>query len=162
MNIRWVPVSGLKASGTALIVFKDVRVPRENIIGQEGNGFAMVMRNFNPERLALACSGLTLARTCLSEALTHATRRQTFGKPLIKNQVIRAKIANMTRTLESTRAWYESIVWRIEQAAARNSGAGGKNYAAAFADPGIASQVALLKVQAGRVRLLHAQSFSTL
>ncbi|KAL5536566.1 hypothetical protein ACEPAF_388 [Sanghuangporus sanghuang] len=150
VSIRWIPVSGLKASGTALIAFKDVRVPRKNIIGREGDGFAMVMRNFNPERLALACSGLVLAQTCLSEALNHAARRQTFGKSLIRNQVIRAKIANMTRALESTRAWYESIVWEIEQAAVSSYGPNGKNYVTAFADPSIASRIALLKVQAGR------------
>ncbi|EJD00146.1 acyl-CoA dehydrogenase [Fomitiporia mediterranea MF3/22] len=150
LTIRWIPVSGLKSSGTALIVFKDVRVPRKNIIGKVGTGFSMVMRNFNPERLALSSTAIVLARTCLSDSLSHAMRRETFGKALIENQVIRAKIAGMVRTLESARAWYESIVWEIEQFATRAAGPNGKDYPAAFADSQIAYRIALLKVQAGR------------
>ena len=87
VTIRAIRVSGLSASGTALISLQGVRVPKKNIIGKEGNGFAMVLGNFNPERLSLAITALTLARSCLADSWEHAMRRRTFGKPLISNQV---------------------------------------------------------------------------
>lgn len=87
LTMRKISTSGLNGSGAALLVFHDVRVPRSNLIGVQGSGFAMVMANFNPERLALAGSALVLARTCLSEAMAHAGRRKTFGRALIENQV---------------------------------------------------------------------------
>ena len=70
-----------------MISLRDVRVPRKNVIGKEGEGFGMVMGNFNPERLMLASSALVLARACLVDAWEHAMRRKTFGKKLVGNQV---------------------------------------------------------------------------
>ncbi|PAV20188.1 acyl- dehydrogenase [Pyrrhoderma noxium] len=152
VTIRPIHVSGLSTSGTAMISLRDVRVPRKNVIGKEGEGFGMVMGNFNPERLMLASSALVLARTCLVDAWGHAMRRKTFGKKLVGNQVIRAKLASMTRALESTYAWYERIVFEIEQAAGRLdlTKDGTKDYAAVYSQPEVGARLALLKVQAGK------------
>ena len=87
--------SGGRASGTALITLNNVRVPAENLLGKEGDGFNLIMANFNLERLNLSVIAIRLSRTCWSEAWSWANRRTTFGKPLIERQVIRAKFAKV-------------------------------------------------------------------
>ncbi|KZT34424.1 acyl-CoA dehydrogenase NM domain-like protein [Sistotremastrum suecicum HHB10207 ss-3] len=136
---RRIANSGVHASGSTFILFSDVLVPRENLLGEENKGFKMVMSNFNPERLHLAGSALQMARTCYKEAYGHALRRKTFGKALIENQVMRAKFAGMARMIESAHAWMEQIVWHIVQHPRSEQ----------TADVG--ARLALLKVQSGKV-----------
>jgi hypothetical protein len=90
--------SGCRASGTALITLNNVRVPVENLLGKEGDGFKLVMANFNYERLNLSVTALRLSRICWGEAWSWANRRTTFGKPLVERQVIRAKFAKVLNT----------------------------------------------------------------
>lgn len=139
--LRRMSNSGLNASGSTFITFSDVRVPCVNLIGQENSGFKVIMSNFNPERLALAVGALRLARTCYSEAYAHALRRKTFGKPLMENQIIRAKFAGMVRGIESCQAWIEQIVFHMQHSPRSAE------------DPQIGARLALVKVQAGKVRL---------
>ncbi|KIJ38426.1 hypothetical protein M422DRAFT_176444 [Sphaerobolus stellatus SS14] len=136
---RRIQNSGLYASGSTYIGLSDVKVPVRNLIGKENEGFKIIMSNFNPERLSLAVGSLRLARTCYEEAWRHALTRKTFGNSLMANQVIRAKFANMTRAIESCRAWVEQIVYQMQhQKDAAN-------------DPQIGAKLALAKVQAGKV-----------
>ena len=93
-----IPTSGTRASGTALISLNNVHVPVENLLGKEGDGLKLVMANFNPERLNLSVAAIRLSRICWSEAWSWASRRTTFGKPLIERQVIRAKFARVLYT----------------------------------------------------------------
>jgi alkylation response protein AidB-like acyl-CoA dehydrogenase len=93
---RRIRVSGLHASGSTFFEFDDVKVPAENLLGREGDGFHMVMANFNPERFNLAIMSIRMARTCVEEAWKHALTRKTFGKPLMSHQVIRAKFASVS------------------------------------------------------------------
>lgn len=95
---RRVRVSGLHASGSTFFQFDDVKVPVDNLLGAEGDGFRMIMANFNPERFALAIMSVRMARTCIEESWKHAITRKTFGKPLMSNQVIRAKFASVSIT----------------------------------------------------------------
>lgn len=106
--------SGVNASGSTYIEFDDVEVPVSNLLGAENRGFEIIMSNFNHERLWLACTSLRLARICVEDAHSHAMRRETFGKPLIANQVILAKFANFARDIEPMHAYLESIVHLIE------------------------------------------------
>lgn len=85
------------SSGTTFIVFEDVKVPVENLIGKEGEGFKYIMVNFNHERLNLACQTARMARVCFEESMKFAHKRKTFGKKLIEHPVIRNKLANMAR-----------------------------------------------------------------
>ena len=87
LTLHKIRTSGLHASGAAILVFNDVRVPVANLLGRRGHGFAMVMANFNSERLSLAESALTIARTCLAESVDRARKRRTFGRALLENQV---------------------------------------------------------------------------
>ncbi|KAF8591953.1 acyl-CoA dehydrogenase [Ramaria rubella] len=130
--------SGLNASGSAFITFADVKVPVENLIGGENEGFKIIMSNFNAERLAMAIGSLRLAQTCFEEAWGHALRRHTFGKLLMENQIMRAKFAAMTRVIESCHAWMEQIVFQMH------------NQKDSARDPQVGAKLALLKVQAGK------------
>lgn len=102
---------GWHCSDTAAIYFDDVRVPAENLIGQENSGFIGIMRNFNRERLGMAMSCCAFARVCLKEAADWARERKTFGKPLAGHQVIRVKLADMARRIGATQAWVDQCAW---------------------------------------------------
>jgi len=84
---------GWWSSSTALIAFDAVRVPARYLLGQEGQGFKYIMRNFTHERFVLAAMSNRYARVCLEEAVRYARQRKTFGKKLIEHQVIRHKVS---------------------------------------------------------------------
>jgi len=106
---------GWWASDTAQLFFDNVKVPVDNLIGPENAGFNGIMRNFNPERIMLAAGAYGFAKTCLEEAIDYARQRETFGKPLIKNQVIRHKIVDMAMKVNAVKATLEQLAWRVEQ-----------------------------------------------
>jgi acyl-CoA dehydrogenase len=105
---------GWWASDTAVIHFDDVRVPSENLIGQEDQGFLGIVHNFNGERLGMASGANAYARVCMEEAVAWARQRQTFGKRLADHQVIRHKIAEMLRQINATQAYLEMCAWRVQ------------------------------------------------
>ena len=106
---------GWWASDTAALYFDDVRVPVENLIGEENQGFRIIMRNFNSERLGMAAGANMNARIALEEAAAYARERRTFGKRLADHQVIRHKLVEMTRTVNATQAYLEMTAWKIAQ-----------------------------------------------
>ncbi len=106
---------GWWASDTATLHFDDCRVPAENLIGAENAGFMGIMLNFNDERLGLSASAIGFARTAYEEALDYAKLRETFGKPLLKHQVIRHKLVDMAQRIEASQAFLERIAWALDQ-----------------------------------------------
>lgn len=104
---------GWWASDTAALYFDDVRVPKENLIGEENNGFIGIMRNFNSERLGMAATANAYARVCLEDALAWARQRHTFGQRLADHQVIRHKFAEMARKINATQAYLEQCALRV-------------------------------------------------
>ncbi len=106
---------GWWASDTATLHFDECRVPAANLIGAENAGFLGIMLNFNDERLGLAASCAGFARTAYDEAVAYARQRETFGKPLIKHQVIRHKLVDMAQQIHATEAMLENIAWRLDQ-----------------------------------------------
>ncbi|MDI9333066.1 MAG: acyl-CoA dehydrogenase family protein [Cytophagales bacterium] len=100
---------GWLCSDTAHIRFDDVRVPRGNLLGEEGAGFKMIMSNFNAERVAMAAGALGFAQACYDEALSWAKQRKTFGAALTEHAVIRHKLMDMQMRIRSTEAWLESV-----------------------------------------------------
>jgi len=106
---------GWWASDTAALYFDDVRVPVENLIGQENDGFRAIMLNFNAERLAMAAGANMNARIALEEASAYARERRTFGKRLADHQVIRHKLVEMTRAVNATQAYLEMTAYRVAQ-----------------------------------------------
>jgi acyl-CoA dehydrogenase len=104
---------GWWASDTAALHLDEVRVPVENLIGAEGEGFKAIMSNFNMERLTMAGAALGLSRVCLEDALEWARERRTFGEPLVTRQVIRHKLVDMQTKIEATRSLLEDTAWRV-------------------------------------------------
>lgn len=106
---------GWWCSDTATLYFDDCRVPVANRIGPENAGFMAIMLNFNNERIGLIADAYGFAQVCYEEALAYARERQTFGKPLIKNQVIRHKLVDMRTRIEAVKANLDLLAWRIGQ-----------------------------------------------
>jgi len=106
---------GWWASDTAALYFDDVRVPVENLIGQENRGFAGIMENFNGERIGMSAGAIGFSKVCLDDAIDWARERMTFGKRLADHQVIRHKLADMYKRISATQAWLETLAWRISQ-----------------------------------------------
>ncbi|MGJ4971303.1 MULTISPECIES: acyl-CoA dehydrogenase family protein [unclassified Bradyrhizobium] len=106
---------GWWASDTATLHFDGCRVPVENLIGEEGQGFKLIMHNFNSERMGMAASCTAYARVCLDDAIAYAKERQTFGKPLAQHQVIRHKLVDMAQRVAASQAMLEMLAWRLEQ-----------------------------------------------
>ncbi len=105
---------GWLCSDTGELSFDDVRVPAENIVGEENGGFVLVMQQFVNERLGLAAQAFATAQRALALAAQYAKDRETFGKPLSSRQVIRHKLVDMHRRTAASRAYaaqaYEQAV----------------------------------------------------
>ncbi|GAB5358570.1 hypothetical protein AAMO2058_000469600 [Amorphochlora amoebiformis] len=113
LRCRHMKCSGVWPSGTTYITLEDVKVPAKNLIGKEGDGFRMIMSNFNHERWGFVVQANRLARVCLSDAFNYAMKRKTFGKRLVDHQMIRFKIAEMARQVEATHAWLEQVTLQL-------------------------------------------------
>eukprot|EP00743_Colponemidia_sp_Colp-15_P000779 GILK01000860.1.p1 GENE.GILK01000860.1~~GILK01000860.1.p1 ORF type:complete len:565 (+),score=65.12 GILK01000860.1:52-1695(+) len=114
VTTRQMKCSGVWPSGTTYITFEDVKVPVENLIGQENLGFKYIMYNFNHERWGIAVQATRFARVCLEESVKYAFKRSTFGKLLIEHPVIRFKLAHMARQVEATHAWLEQVTYQMK------------------------------------------------
>jgi acyl-CoA dehydrogenase len=105
---------GWRASDTAELSFDAVRVPARNLVGEEGQGFVLIMQQFQKERLALATHAYAHAQRCLDLVLPWVRDRETFGKPLAARQVVRHKVAEMARQVwvarTAVRAAYEAYL----------------------------------------------------
>jgi acyl-CoA dehydrogenase len=106
---------GWWCSDTATLHFDDCRVPARYLLGPENAGFMGIMQNFNSERLFIAVMAWAFAKLCFEEALAWAKDRKTFGKPLIRHQVIRHKLVDMQTAIEGARATVEDLTWRVDQ-----------------------------------------------
>jgi acyl-CoA dehydrogenase len=105
---------GWWSSDTATLYFENCKVPADHLLGEENSGFALIMRNFNSERLGMAAGATAFARVCLDEATAYARERKTFGRALIEHQVIRHKLVDMAMRVNAAQAWLETLAWRIE------------------------------------------------
>jgi len=113
VTTKQMKCSGVWPSGTTYITFEDVKVPVENLIGKENQGFKYIMHNFNHERFGVCVQAIRFARVCVEESMKHAFKRKTFGKRLIEHPVIRFKLAQMARQVEASHAWLEYITYQL-------------------------------------------------
>ena len=95
---------GMNSSDTAQLFFDDVRVPVKNVIGQEGMGFTLQMMQFQEERLYAAAGTIKALNNTIDETIAYTRERQAFGKPLINNQVIHFRLAELRTEVEALRA----------------------------------------------------------
>jgi alkylation response protein AidB-like acyl-CoA dehydrogenase len=100
---RIEPKMGIKGSTTGELFFNDVRIPAENLLGQEGEGFKIAMRILDRSRPGIAAQGLGLAQGATDYALEYAKTRETMGKPIAEHQLIAAALADMETKCEAAR-----------------------------------------------------------
>ncbi|MBI5570727.1 MAG: acyl-CoA dehydrogenase family protein [Desulfomonile tiedjei] len=105
---------GWWASDTAELSFEDMRVPAENLLGEEGAGFYGIMNNFQKERLYLALMANTTAALALEESIKYARLREAFGKALMGFQVTRHKLVDMATLVEVSREFTYRIAAKIQ------------------------------------------------
>lgn len=105
---------GWWCSDTATIYFDNVRVPAENLIGEENQGFWVIVNNFNNERLTMSAAMEAYSRVCLEEAVNWARERKTFGQRLADHQVIRHKIAEMKQRINATQAYLQACCVQVQ------------------------------------------------
>jgi short/branched chain acyl-CoA dehydrogenase len=94
---------GWRSSATAELIFEDCRIPKENLLGVEGQGFKQFLETLNLGRIAIASLGVGVAQGCLELALAHAKQREQFGQPISKFQAIQFKLADMALKVELAR-----------------------------------------------------------
>jgi alkylation response protein AidB-like acyl-CoA dehydrogenase len=104
---------GMHASDTALLAFQDVRVPAENILGEEGKGFYHIMWELQGERLIGAAGCVAGAQRAFEKTLQYAKERTAFGRPIGRFQVIRHKFAEMATKIETARQMVYTTAWRF-------------------------------------------------
>ena len=100
---RLEPKMGISGSTTGELVFDDCRVPAENLLGEEGEGFRIAMRILDRSRPGVAAQGLGIAQGATDYALEYARSRETMGKPIAEHQLIAAKLADMETACEAAR-----------------------------------------------------------
>ncbi len=100
---RIEPKMGIKGSTTGEVFLTDCRVPVENLVGEEGDGFAIAMRVLDRSRPGIGAQALGLAQGASDYALEYARSRETFGKPLVEHELVAAKLADMETKCEAAR-----------------------------------------------------------
>ena len=103
---------GWHCSDTAQLSYVDVRVPVENLVGQENAGFYQIAEQFVVERIALAVHGYGIAARALDLTAAYCQERDTFGKPLVANQVVRHALVEMRRQVEVARTYTREVARR--------------------------------------------------
>lgn len=94
---------GQKASDTAQIVFEDMRIPVENLLGEEGMGYKIALSNLESGRIGIASQCVGMARAALDAAVEYAKDRVAFGKPICEHQAIAFKLADMATQVHAAR-----------------------------------------------------------
>lgn len=106
---------GIRASDTTSLIFTDVKVPKENRIGEDGFGFKFAMQTLNGGRIGIAAQALGIAAGAYELALNYAKTRKAFGKPIVEHQAIAFKLADMATRVEAARRLVYKAAWLKDQ-----------------------------------------------
>lgn len=102
---------GIRGSDTHSVMFSDVKVPKENLIGKEGFGFEFAMKVLQAGRIGIAAQALGIASGAYELALAYSKERKTFGKPIAEHQAIQFKLAEMATDIEAARLLCLKAAW---------------------------------------------------
>jgi butyryl-CoA dehydrogenase len=94
---------GIRASLTNELVFEDCRVPKANLLGEEGMGFKIAMKALDGGRIGIASQAVGIAQACLEESVRYSKERKQFGRPISSFQAIQWMLANMATRIEASR-----------------------------------------------------------
>ncbi|SMX36667.1 isovaleryl-CoA dehydrogenase [Maliponia aquimaris] len=100
---------GMRGSNTAELIFEDVEVPFDNVLGEEGKGVRVLMSGLDYERVVLAGIGLGIMAACLDEIMPYMAERRQFGQPIGSFQLMQGKIADMYTAMNSARAYVYEV-----------------------------------------------------
>jgi len=106
---------GIRGSDTHTLLFNDVKVPKENRIGEDGFGFKFAMKTLSGGRIGIAAQALGIAQGALDLALAYSKERTTFGKPIHDHQAIAFKLADMEMKVEQARMLVYKAAWLKDQ-----------------------------------------------
>lgn len=135
VHIRKMHTTGDSSHSTSFITLEDVKIPKENLIGEVGQGFKYILLNFNHERWVIACQAVRQCRDIYADTFKYAMKRKTFGVTLMEHQAIRIKFAEMARQFEALHAMIELVALQ---------------YSCGVPDSALGGMCALLKVNASR------------
>jgi alkylation response protein AidB-like acyl-CoA dehydrogenase len=106
---------GMRACHTGDVVLEDVRVPVENRLGEEGEGFYIAMKSFDHTRPVVAACAVGVARAAYEYAFQYAQERVQFGKPIMAKQAVRFMLADMATEIDAARLLTWRAAWRADQ-----------------------------------------------
>lgn len=106
---------GIRGSDTHSLMFNDVKVPKENRIGDDGFGFKFAMKTLEGGRIGIAAQALGIAAGAYELALAYAKERKAFGKPIADHQAIAFKLADMATQIEAARLLVHKAAWLKDQ-----------------------------------------------
>ncbi len=102
---------GIKSSDTTELYFNNVKIPVENLIGNEGEGFKIALSTLDGGRIGIASQALGIAQSSLDYSISYSKEREQFGKPISSNQAIQNKLANMAIEIETARLLIHKAAW---------------------------------------------------
>ena len=105
---------GQRSSLTNDVIFEDVRVPKENLLGEEGGGFKVAMKTFDRSRPWIAAGAAGIIKRSLDESRNYSLERKTFGVPIAQHQAVQFMLADMAIAYETTRLLYMKASWMVD------------------------------------------------
>jgi butyryl-CoA dehydrogenase len=106
---------GINASKTSELIFENMEVPKENLLGKEGDGFKIALATLDGGRIGIASQAVGIAQAALDESLEYSKQRQQFGKPIAKFQAIQWMIADMATRIEASRYLVYSAAYKKDK-----------------------------------------------
>ena len=141
---------GIRSAQVSEIIFENVRVPKENMVGEEGKGFAVAMKDLDGGRIGVAAQGLGIAKGAYEIAVQYLKDRQQFGKPLFKNQYLAFKMAELSVQIEQAQYMlYKAAMDKQE----------GRNYSISAAKAKMVCTDAAMQVSQEAVQMLGGNGY---
>ena len=106
---------GIRTSDTCDVVFENCRIPKSCLIGEENRGFSVAMKTLDGARAFMGCVAVGIAQRAMEEAIAYGKKREQFGRPIVRNQAIQFKIADMEIKIETARQMTAHALTRMEQ-----------------------------------------------
>jgi alkylation response protein AidB-like acyl-CoA dehydrogenase len=143
---------GIRSSQTQELVFQDVKVPRENLLGKEGEGFKIAMSTLDGGRIGVAAQALGIAQAALDHAIKYSKERVQFGKPISSNQAIAFMLADMATELDAARLLTYRAAYLKQQ---------GQSFSKEAAMAKMYASDAAMKITTDAVQIFGGYGFST-
>jgi acyl-CoA dehydrogenase len=156
-DVRLIHKMGRHAVDSNMVFFEDMRVPVEDRIGEEGEGFRAIIHGLNPERVLVAAEAIGIGRAALSRAAKYARERVVFGRPIGQNQGIQHPLARNWAELEAADLLVFKAAWKYDQGMECGAESNAAKYLAAEAGYRAAEQAVLTHGGMGYAQEFHVE-----